>query len=536
MAGSNPAAQAAAESAAGSDSDSAAGPAAGSVRALSEAHGVIPPGSSEEAEAADGVSDPQLWRITTVVILGTIMAVLDTTIVNIALESLSRDLHTKLADIQWVATAYLLSLAAVIPVSGWCARRFGAKRVYLTSITMFTFGSVLCGLAHSGTELIAFRVVQGLGGGLIMPVGQMILVRAAGRRNLAKVMSAMAVPMVMGPVLGPTIGGLILDNFGWRWLFYVNVPIGVVAVLSGMRKLPTDATEDAGRLDLWGLALIATGLVAVTYGLAEIGLSTGDRLSHVVVPLVSGVCLVAAFVHRALRVEQPLLDVRLYLNRAFTAASVTIFCIGAALFGGMILMPLYFQTVRHEDAVYTGLLLIPRGFGAALATWMAARVMDRIGAGASSALGILIGVGFTLPLVVIGGHTSYVLICLVMALSGFGLGLATTPAMTAAYRALRPSQIHDASPQLNIVLRVGGSVGTAILTVVLQQHLTKAGSSLSAQAHAFGSTFWWVVGVIGVAVIPTVMLMWVERPWTSWARSDVEDERAVATVQMLEAE
>ena len=136
----------------------------------------------------------------------------------------------------------------------------------------------------------------------------------------------------------------------------------------------------------------------------------------------------------------------------------------------------------------------------------------------------------------IGGHTSYVLICLVMALSGFGLGLATTPAMTAAYRALRPSQIHDASPQLNIVLRVGGSVGTAILTVVLQQHLTKAGSSLSAQAHAFGSTFWWVVGVIGVAVIPTVMLMWVERPWTSWARSDVEDERAVATVQMLEAE
>ena len=191
----------------------------------------------------------------------------------------------------------------------------------------------------------------------------------------------MAVPMVMGPVLGPTIGGLILDNFGWRWLFYVNVPIGVVAVLSGMRKLPTDATEDAGRLDLWGLALIATGLVAVTYGLAEIGLSTGDRLSHVVVPLVSGVCLVAAFVHRALRVEQPLLDVRLYLNRAFTAASVTIFCIGAALFGGMILMPLYFQTVRHEDAVYTGLLLIPRGFGAALATWMAARVMDRIGAG-----------------------------------------------------------------------------------------------------------------------------------------------------------
>jgi EmrB/QacA subfamily drug resistance transporter len=342
--------------------------------------------------------------------------------------------------------------------------------------------------------------------------------------------------MVMGPVLGPTIGGLILDNFGWRWLFYVNVPIGVVAVLSGMRKLPTDAIEDAGRLDLWGLALIATGLVAVTYGLAEIGLSTGDHLSHVVVPLVLGVCLVAGFVHRALRVEQPLLDVRLYLNRAFTAASVTIFCIGAALFGGMILMPLYFQTVRHEDAVYTGLLLIPRGFGAALATWMAARVMDRIGAGASSALGILIGVGFTVPLVVIGSHTSYVLICLVMALSGFGLGLATTPAMTAAYRALRPSQIHDASPQLNIVLRVGGSVGTGILTVVLQQHLTKAGSSLSAQAHAFGSTFWWVVGVIGVAVIPTVMLMWVERPWTSWARSDVEGEPAVATVQMLEAE
>ena len=232
---------------------------------------------------------------------------------------------------------------------------------------------------------------------------------------------------------------------------------------------------------------------------------------HIVLPLVSGVVLITAFVLRALRVERPLLDMRLYTNKVFRASAVTMFCFGAALFGGMILLPLYFQVVRHQDALYTGLLLAPRGIGAAVGTWTSGRATDRYGAGIAAATGGLITLVSTLPFVLIGSQTSYVLISIAMLVSGFGLGLATMPAMTAAFRSLRPDQINDAPPQLNILMRVGGSIGTAILTVVLQTHLNSAGRSVSAQASAFGSTFWWVVAFIAVAVLPTTILIAVDR-------------------------
>src|ERR1700710_2533615 len=311
--------------------------------------------------------EPHVKRIAVVVILGAIMSVLDTTIVNVALDTLSRDLHTSLDNIQWVVTVYLLSLAAVIPVSGWAASRFGARRVYVISLFLFTAGSALCGLAWSPGSLIVFRALQGIGGGMLMPVGQMVLVKAAGPRNLPRVMSAIGVPIVMAPVFGPTLGGLLVQHAGWQWIFLVNVPIGAIAVFAALRLLPRDQAADAGPLDVPGLALVATGLVAVTYGLSESGHAGSLLASSVLAPLLAGLALIALFVRRALRIERPLLDVRLFANRAFAAASVTTFCLGAALFGAMILMPLYFQVVRGEDAIHTGLLLAPQGIGAAFA-------------------------------------------------------------------------------------------------------------------------------------------------------------------------
>src|SRR5436190_14943274 len=188
------------------------------------------------AAAADRI-DARVWRISLVVIVGSIMSILDTTIVNLALETLGRDLHATVSEIQWVVTGYMLALAAVIPVTGWAARRFGAKRVYVVSLVLFTAGSVLCGLANSTTELVVFRVIQGVGGGMLLPIGQLMMADAAGPQRMGRVMSIVAVPAMLAPILGPALGGVIVDNASWRWIFFVNLPIGVIAVLAALRVL-----------------------------------------------------------------------------------------------------------------------------------------------------------------------------------------------------------------------------------------------------------------------------------------------------------
>jgi EmrB/QacA subfamily drug resistance transporter len=455
-----------------------------------------------------------LWRIAIVVILGAIMSVLDTTIVNVALDTLSKDLHTSLDGIQWVVTGYMLALAAVIPVTGWAAARFGARRLYIISLILFTGGSALCGLSWSAGSLIGARVLQGLGGGMLMPIGQMILVRAAGPQNMARVMSAIGVPIILAPVFGPTLGGLLLEHAGWQWIFFVNLPVGVVAVIAALRLLPRNAPspQTAGRLDATGLALVASGLVGVTYGLAESGSAGSLTADSVLVPFVLGLALVIAFVYRALRIENPLLNVRLYANRAFAAASVTMTALGAALFGAMVLMPLYFQLVRHEDAVTTGMLVAPQGIGAAVAMFLGGRATVRWGGGLTSLIGGSIAIAATVPFLLVGATTSFWVIGAAMVARGFGIGMSMMPSMTAAYAVLRPDQVNDATPQMNVLQRVGGSIGTAILTVVLQSGISGlARPSAAGVATAFAHTYWWVIAISAVALLPTILLTVVER-------------------------
>ncbi len=333
--------------------------------------------------------EPQVMRIAIVVIVGAIMSVLDTTTVNVALHDLSADLHASLGSIQWVITGYLLSLAAVIPVTGWAVRRFSARRLYLIALVVFTAGSALCALATTSGELIAFRVLQGVGGGMLTPIGQMILVKAAGPRNLPKVMSFIGVPIVLDPVFGPTLGGLLLQGVGWQWIFMINVPVGILALTLALRLLPRDeaGTAHAGRLDVTGLVLAAAGVVGVTYGLSESEAAGSLTATSVLIPVIAGLALLILFVVHSRRTANPLLDLELFANPAFRAASIVTSCLGAALFGAMILMPLYFQTVRGEDAISTGLLLIPQGIGGGLGMFLSGRATERLGAGRTSLIG-----------------------------------------------------------------------------------------------------------------------------------------------------
>jgi EmrB/QacA subfamily drug resistance transporter len=451
--------------------------------------------------------EPHVWRIAAVVVVGAIMSILDTTIVNVALNTLSHDLHSTLADIQWVATGYMLALAAVIPVSGWAAGRFGAKRLWISSVVLFTLGSILCGLAWSTGSLIAFRVLQGVGGGMIMPVGQMVLTRAAGPARLGRVMSVVGLAMVLAPIFGPTVGGLLIDHLDWRWIFYVNVPIGLIGVVMGSRLLPdSEVGVERTRLDRLGFALLAAGVPLVVYGLAEIGQHATLSAPQAYAPLLIGATLVAAFIRHALRVPEPLLNVRLFRNPSFSSAALTTFVLGGALFGAMLIMPLYFQLVRGEDAVTTGLLLIPQGVGAAIAMGISGRLTDRVGGGRVALAGLGVTLVTTLPFIAIGAGTGYAVISLAMMGRGFGIGLTMMPAMTAAYSRLLPSDIAHATPQLNVLQRVGGSIGTALLTVVLQHGLTHAAHTSAGAAAAFGHTYFWVLAMTAVALIPAFVL------------------------------
>jgi EmrB/QacA subfamily drug resistance transporter len=465
------------------------------------------------AETSERI-DPYVWRVAVVVVLGSIMSILDTTIVNVALNTLHEKLHSPLSDIQWVITGYLLSLATVIPLTGWASRRFGAKNVYLASLLLFTVGSALCGIAASTSGLIVFRVLQGVGGGMIMPVGQLILADTAGPKRMGRVMSVTGVPTMLGPILGPTIGGLILEGASWRWIFYVNVPIGILAIVLALRILPAAGRQEhPPRLDVRGLVLMATGMPLLTYGLAEIGVTGGFSSAKVVAPLIAGVVLIAVFVWHAWHADAPLLDLRLYRRSTYASASLVMFFLGAALFGALILLPLYYQQLRHESVIDTGLLLGPQGIGMALVMPFVGRLVDRLGGGALAFGGVALTVIAGVPLGLIGAHTSIVWLSAVMLVRGIGIGFAFMPAFVAAFAALERHELPDAAPQLNVLMRVGGSIGTAVLAVVLERAILAAGHapSAAASAGAFGSAFWWSLGISAAALAPCVALMRAER-------------------------
>jgi EmrB/QacA subfamily drug resistance transporter len=482
-------------------------------------------------EASDRI-EPYVWKIAGVVILGMIMSILDTTIVNVALRTLGHDLHSSLAQIQWVITGYLLSLAAVIPITGWAARRFGAKQVYMTSLVLFTIGSALCAIATSTTELVLFRVLQGAGGGMIMPIAQLIMAQVAGPKRMGRVMGIVAMPAMLGPILGPVVGGTILESLHWSWIFLVNVPIGLIAFILGWRTIPHTESGEAGRLDVLGLALLSTASTAVVYGLAQLGTpNTSLTAPIVILPVIAALLLTGVFCWHALRVERPLLDIRLYANRIFAAASFTTFALGAALFGAMILVPLYYQEVRHESLIATGLLVGPQGLGMLVAMPIAGRLTDRFGGGRVALVGVSVLSLSTIPLAFIGASTSIAAISVVLLLRGLGIGFSFMPAMTTAFASLRPDQLSDATPQLNVLQRIGGAIGTAVLAVVLQRASGHA-PSITHLAHAFNIAYWWSFGTAALALIPCVVLLRAENPR---ARLDHAAANAEAAVEPLGA-
>jgi EmrB/QacA subfamily drug resistance transporter len=491
--------------------------------------------------------DRALLLVSAVVVLGSTMSILDTTIVNIAINHLSSDFDAPLTTIQWVSTGYLLALATVIPLTGWAADRFGTKRLYMTSLVLFLAGSALSGMAWSAHSLIVFRVLQGLGGGMIMPAGMTILTQAAGPQRVGRVMSVVGAPMLIGPILGPVLGGWLVDDVSWRWIFYVNIPIGAVALVMASRILKPDRPQPSQRLDALGLALLSPGLALLVYGLAETGSQGGFDSAKAVLPTIAGVVLIVSFVLHALRTKNPLIDVRLFKRRVPAVSGITMSLFSGAFFGAMLLLPLYYQVARGQSALQAGLLMIPQGVGAAMMMPVGGRVVDRTGALRVVLPGlacILLGFGVFTQ---VGADTSFVLLGAASFVTGMGIGLAMMPTMAAAYQTLGHAEVSRATTAFNIVQRGFGALGVALMSVILANQLAdrlpgaaNAGQGLQAAqsippqareqvaplvAEAFAHTYVWAFAMILLAVIPALFL-----PRTKPAAAQPAEERLDETV------
>jgi EmrB/QacA subfamily drug resistance transporter len=452
-------------------------------------------------EAPAKTFTPTLKRLSVVVILGAVMTILDTTIVNVAINTLGHDFDVSVATIQWVATGYLLALSLVIPLTGWAVERFGARNLWFGALLLFIAGSILSGAAWSAGSLIAFRIVQGFAGGVIMPVGQTILAREAGPARMGRVMSVIAVPALLGPVLGPVIGGAIIDGLSWRWIFYINLPVGALALAAAWRWLKSDEPHHSDApIDRVGIALLSPGLAALVYGVSEAG-NSGPGSAQTLVATLAGVALIGAFVWHALRARHPLIDVRLFADRTFSAAGSTMFLFLATLFAGMFLFALYEQALRGQSALDTGLLLAPQGLAAMVAMPLGGRLSDAIGPRPLVLGGLVFALLGNLMLTQVGDDTSQTLLALSGVPRGIAMGLAFPALLGAAYRNLSHAAIPRATTTVNILQRVGGAIGTAVFAVILQHGLDGGRG-----ADAYATTFWWVLGATALTVLPALAL------------------------------
>jgi EmrB/QacA subfamily drug resistance transporter len=503
------------------------------------------------AAAAPDVDDnritPEILKVAGVVVLGAIMSILDITVVNVALPTFQTALangggEIAYSTVAWTVTGYTLALAAVIPVTGWAADRFGTKKLFVMALTLFTLGSALCATAGNIETLIGFRVLQGLGGGMLMPLGMTIMTKTAGPHRMGKLMAILGVPMLLGPILGPILGGWLIDAASWHWVFLINVPLGVIAVTYAAFALPRDKVNPSESFDLVGMLLMSPGLALFLYGVSSIPGAGTVAAAKVLVPGIVGVLLIVGFVLWSFKPAHPLLDLRLFKDRQFTLSIIIMFLFAGAFFGALLLVPTYFQQVRGESTLNAGLLVAPQGLGAMLVMPLAGILADKMPVGRIVPFGF---VGIIVGMVGLASSTSPETpiwqICAWLFVLGLGMGGTMMPIFTAALRTLTGNAVARGSTLLNVVQQIASSVGVASISVVLTNQLNgsdavsaagalqtakatggqppafavelmqKLGDTfqatvLSDMSHAFRVSYWVALAILVLTLIPVALL------------------------------
>lgn len=454
-----------------------------------------------------GVAKIDRAMLTVVVVLlpGASVALLDTTVVALAIDDLTHAFGTTIHATQWVTTAYLLAMAAVIPTMGWLTSRWGARRIWQASLALFLCGSALCALAWSVESLVAFRVVQGTGGGLILPLVQTVVAGEAGPHRIGRAMSLVGIPGQLAPILGPVVGGIVLGSLGWRWIFLVNLPICLIALVLAHRHLHPREVRTRTGFDWIGALLVLPATVALLAGLSTLG----DTPAAPVIPVVlltGGAVLLAGYVpYGRRRGGGALLDVRLLRRRSFSVATVMLFLSGACLYGPMLLLPLFYQQVRGIAAGDVGWLLAPQGIGLMVALSVAGRTADRIGPRTVALTGVALAAA-GLSVFVVAGEASLLVLSSGLAVLGAGLGSVGVAVSATSYRDLGPADVPNATSMLNVVQRIGASVGTVVTARVLDRQLATAPTDGDGLSSAFAHALAWTLALLGVAMLVVTLL------------------------------
>ncbi|GFG74373.1 DHA2 family efflux MFS transporter permease subunit [Mycobacterium botniense] len=431
--------------------------------------------------------DARLLWISGVCVLARLMVILDITVVAVAQRTFIAQFGSSQAVVAWTITGYTMALATVIPLAGWAADRFGTKRLFMGSVLFFTLGSLLCAMAPNITLLIGFRILEGLGGGMLLPLKYTIMTQAAGPNRLGRLMAVAGVPTLLSPICDPVVGGWLIEAFGWQWIFLVNVPIGVTAFLLAGVIFPKDRTKPSEAFDVVGMLLLSPGLAAFLYGVSSIpGRATVADI-HIWPPVGIGVLLIAGFVlHTRYRAAHPLIDLRLFKDHAVALANAALLLSETAYLGATLLFPSCFQQLLHQTPLQSGLHLIPKGIGAMLTIPTAGYIMDRYGPAKVVPIGVTLtalGMGTFAYGVWNGMDYSPTLLAGLM-IMGMGMGCTLMPLWAAALRPLRPHQVARGSTLLSVNHQVAASVGTALMSAILTSQFARSGNIIAANKLA----------------------------------------------------
>lgn len=464
-------------------------------------------GTNKKASELESIPK-NIMNIAWILVLGAIMPLLDSTMVNIAIKHLSSDFSTGLDSIQWVITGYVLAMAISVPLAGWMVQRFNGKWLMVSANIVFLATSIASGLSSNIYLLIISRIIQGVSAGFIMTLVTTLAIEVAGRERMGRVMSTVGIPMILGPILGPVIGAMIVQFLSWRYIFFVNIPIGVIAITLMILKLPdfTPANIKA-KFDFIGITLLGASSASLIYGISKASKNATFNNSITISYVVAGIIILAIYIiYAAIKKGQAILPLHLFKSKNFSAVVVGLFLAGIATNGPMLLLPLFFQNIKGFSVLNTGLILIPQGIGMLVVRPLIGNMTDKLGARNVVLVSLALAIVGTIPFVFFNETSSLIVIAIVLFIRGIGIGGVTMPMMTDAYTGMVKQEIAQASVGTRLVQNIGGAFGSAVLATVVSLRVQDKTPTIPLMTAAYHDGFMLALILSLVMIIPSLFL------------------------------